>query len=140
MLFSAVLVNIPNSKVYLKGEWSIRGNTDLESNIYQFDLDKARSDKGLKLLLDEKHYVTVHDVLMEKEQMLVLNARRHLKNNILSKAFYSILSDESSDVSKKEQLSFSVRICHENYEVPGYTNVLKGSHPMHYFIIRKIFF
>ena len=95
----------------------IRGNTDLESNIYQFDLDKARSDKGLKLLLDEKHYVTVHDILMEQGQMLVLNARRHLMNNILSKAIYSILSNESSDVSKKEQLSFSVRICNENYEV-----------------------
>ena len=101
-------------KTLLRQGVPIRGNTDLESNIYQFDLDKARSDKGLKLLLDEKHYVTVHDVLMEQEQMLVLNARRHLMNNILSKAFCSILSDESSDVSKKEQLSFSVRICNEN--------------------------
>ena len=33
----------------------IKRNTDLESNIYQFDLDKARGDKGLKLLLYEKH-------------------------------------------------------------------------------------
>ena len=31
------------------------------------------SDKGLKLFLDEKHYVTVHDVLLEEEQMHVLN-------------------------------------------------------------------
>ena len=54
---------------------------------------------------------------MEQEQMLVLNARRHLMNNILSKASYSILSDEPSDVSKKEQLSVSVRICNEKYEV-----------------------
>ena len=38
-------------------------------------------------------------------------------NNILSNMFYSILADESSDVSKKEQLSFSVRICNDNYEV-----------------------
>ena len=38
-------------------------------------------------------------------------------NNILSKMFYSILADESSDVSKKEQLSFSARICNDNYEV-----------------------
>ena len=35
----------------------------------------------------------------------------------MSKAFYSILADESLDVSKKEQLSFSVRICDDNYEV-----------------------
>ena len=104
-------------KTLLRQGVPIRGNTDYESNIYQFDLDKARNDKRLKLLLDEKHYVTVHDVLMEQEQMLVLNARRLLMKNILNKAFYSILADESSDVSKKEQLSFSVRICDDNYEV-----------------------
>ena len=104
-------------KTLLRQGVPIRGNTDLESNIYQFDLDKVWGDKGLKLPLDEKHYVTVHDVLMEQEQMLFLNVRRHLMNSILSKAFYSILSDESSDVSKKEQLSFSVRVCNENYEV-----------------------
>ena len=61
----------------------------------------------------------MHDVLVEQaiEQMLVQNARRHSMNDSLSKAFYSILSNESSDVSEKEQLSFSVRICNENYEV-----------------------
>ena len=48
-------------KTLLRQGVPIRGNTDLESNIYQFDPDKARGDKGLKLLLDEKHYVTVHD-------------------------------------------------------------------------------
>ena len=37
--------------------------------------------------------------------------------NILGKAFYSNLAEESSDVSKKEQLSFSVRICNDNNEV-----------------------
>ena len=56
-------------KTLLRQGVPIRRNTDYESNIYQFDLDKARNDKGLKLLLDEKHYVTVHDVLMEQEQM-----------------------------------------------------------------------
>ena len=104
-------------KTLLRQGVPVRGNTNIESNIYQFDLDKAWGDKGLKLLLDEKHYVTVHDVLVEQEQMLVLNARRHLMNSILRKAFYSILSDQSSDVSKKEQLSISVRVCNENFEV-----------------------
>ena len=33
------------------------------------------------------------------------------------KSFFAILADESSDVTKKEQLSFSVRTCSEEYEV-----------------------
>ena len=49
--------------------------------------------------------------------MLVLNARRNLLQGILENDFFSILSDESSDLSKPEQLSFSVRTCPDEYEV-----------------------
>ena len=73
---SYLISHLYTLKTLLRQGVPIRGNTIYESNIYQFDLDKARSDKGLNLLLDEKHYVTVHDVLMEQEQMLVLHARR----------------------------------------------------------------
>ena len=41
-------------KTLLRQGIAVRGNTDLESNIYQFKLDKASSDKGLELLLKEK--------------------------------------------------------------------------------------
>ena len=49
--------------------------------------------------------------------MLVLTARRHLLENILKRNLFSIIVDKLSDVSKKEQLSFSVRTCNDNYEV-----------------------
>ena len=49
--------------------------------------------------------------------MLVSCARRELLNAIQEKSFFAILADESSDVTKKEQLSFSVRTCSEEYEV-----------------------
>ena len=112
-----LVAHLHTLKTLLRQGVAIRGNTDLDSNIYQFNLDKARNDKALKLLLDEKHYVTVHDILSEQEQMLVLSARRNLLNKILGKRFYSILADESSDVSKTEQLSFSVRTCDDSYKV-----------------------
>ncbi len=40
-----------------------------------------------------------------------------LKIADVSSRFYSILADESSDVSKTEQLSFSVRTCDDSYKV-----------------------
>ena len=49
--------------------------------------------------------------------MLVSAARRELLAGSLEKTFYSILADESSDIAKKEQLSFSVRTCSNDYEV-----------------------
>ena len=104
-------------KTLLRQGVAIRGKTDIESNIYQFDLDKSANDKGLQLLLNEKRYTTAHDILDEQERMLVLKARRELLGGVLEKDFYSILADESSDVSKKEQLSFCVRTCTDEYEV-----------------------
>ena len=112
-----LISHLQTLKTLLRQGVAIRGDLDSESNIYQFDLDKARNDKGLEILLKEKHYVTAHDILDEQKQMLVINARRNLLQKISNCDFYSILADESSDVSKKEQLSFSVRTCNDDYVI-----------------------
>jgi hypothetical protein len=70
--------------------------------IHQFDLDKAINDKGLELLLEEKRYVTAHDILEELKQMLVLKARMDLLDTVRENDFYSILAGEScTDVDYK---------------------------------------
>ena len=103
--WQGLLSHFRTLKTLLRQEVAIRGKTDIESNIYQFDLDKSSNDKGLQLLLNEKRYTTAHDILDEQERMCV------------EKYFCSILADESSDVSKKERLSFCVRTCTDEYEV-----------------------
>eukprot|EP00795_Rhopilema_esculentum_P010269 gene10269-18965_t len=104
-------------KTLLRQGVPIRGDTDEDSNIYQFNLDKAVTDSGPKLLLKEKHYILAHDIFEEQKQMLVLEARRDLLERIRQCEFFSILADESSDVTKKEQHSFSIRTCNDQYEV-----------------------
>ena len=104
-------------KILLRPGIAIRGRSDIESNIYQFNLDKAKNDHSLKLLMKEERYTTSHDILDEQRNMLVSAARRELLAGSLEKKFYSILADESSDIAKKEQLSFSVRTCSNDYEV-----------------------
>ena len=99
------------------GAVAIRGDTDIESNIHQFNLDKISHDKRLKLLVEEGRFINSHDAIQEQQQLLVLDARRSLVKEIQSKAFYAILADESTDVTKLEQLSFSIRSCDENYTV-----------------------
>ena len=49
--------------------------------------------------------------------MLVLEARRDLLDRIRQCEFFSILHDELSDDTKKEQLSCSIRTCNDQYEV-----------------------
>ena len=104
-------------KTLLRQGVPVRGGTDEDSNIYRFNLDKAVTDNGLQLLLKEKYYVLAHDILEEQKQMLVLEARRDLLDRIRQCEFFSIIADESSDVTKREQLSFSFRTCNDEYEV-----------------------
>jgi len=104
-------------KTLLRQGIAIRGDTDIESNIHQFNLDKITHDNGLKLLVEEGRFINSHDAIQEQEQLLVLDARRSLVKEIQSKAFYAILADESHDVTKLEQLSFYTRACDENYAV-----------------------
>ena len=104
-------------KTLLRPGIVIRGRSGVESNIYQFNLDKAKNDHGLKLLMKEERYTTSHGILDERRNMFVSAARRELLAGSLEKNFYSILADESSDIAKKELLSFSVRTCSNDYEV-----------------------
>ena len=57
-----------------------------------------------------------YEILKKQERLIVLNARRVLVQEMNSNNFSSIISDEISDTSKLEQLSFSVRTCNNSYE------------------------
>eukprot|EP00795_Rhopilema_esculentum_P001032 gene1032-15359_t len=80
--FEWLAYNRDRKKHFVQFGVPIRGDTDEDSNIYQFNLDKAVTDSGLKLLLKEKHYVLAHDIFEEQKQMLVLEARRDLLGRI----------------------------------------------------------
>ena len=79
----------------------IGGRTDSESYIYQFNLDKAINDKTLELILNENRYVNAHDILKKRKQMLVLSVSRHLKDNILKRNLFSLLSTNHPTFPKR---------------------------------------
>ena len=110
------MAHLNTLKTLLRQDIAIRGHTDDDSNIIQFNRDKAIDHEGLNLLLNENQYLS-HDILVEQEEALVLSARRRLIDEINASKFYAIICDESSDISKTEQLSFSVRHCTENYDI-----------------------
>ena len=87
-------------KTLLRQGIAIRGRSDVESNIYHFNLDMAKNDHGLKLLVKEERYTTSHDKLDEQKNMLVLAARRGILAGILEEKFCSIFADESSELPK----------------------------------------
>ena len=105
---AGLISHLGTLKTLLRQGIAIRGRSDVESNIYQFNLDNAKNDHGLKLLMKEERYTTSHDILDEQRNMLVSAARRELLAGILEKNFYSILADESSDIISLSKASFSL--------------------------------
>ena len=77
-----LIPHLDTLKTLLQQGIPIRGDTYKDSNIYQFNLDKAATDSSLQFLLKEKHYVLAHDILEEQKQMLILEARRDLLDRI----------------------------------------------------------
>lgn len=65
-------------------------------------------------LPSENHYFS-HEILNEQERLIVLDARRRLVEEIKTD-YYTIICDEASDISKVEELSFSVCNCNNSYE------------------------
>ena len=103
-------------KTLLRQGLAIRRRDSFESNFYQFNKDKAEHVPGLKLLMEEKKYMS-NDIVAEMAKMLVLTAQRQILHSINGKQFFAIIADESADISKTEQISISFRTASETYDV-----------------------
>ena len=98
---------------------AIRGKDETNANIFQLNLDKARTDDNLRVFLRSKSYFG-HALLAEEEQMLVLNARIKVLDEIRENGHFGVIADEATDISKKEQMSITLRTCTKDYTVKEY--------------------
>ena len=114
--WTGLVAHLDTMKTLLRQGLAIRDHTDEESNIIQFNKYKEKHNTGLHLFTSEYLYFS-HEILNEQERLIVLDARRAVVQEINSNNFYSIICDEASDISKLEQLSFSVRTCNNSYEM-----------------------
>ena len=111
-----LIAHLCTLKTVLRQGIAIRRVDDEESNLIQFNIDKANHVPGLKLLLKEKRFLS-HDIVQEQESMLILKARRQLISKVSASNYFLIIADESADISKKEQLSVSFRTVSDRYEI-----------------------
>eukprot|EP00795_Rhopilema_esculentum_P011329 gene11329-21520_t len=100
----------------LRQETAIRGKDDTNSNIIQFNLDKSRTDENLIFFLKSRSYFS-RAILSEQEQMLVLEAKMKILEEIRRTGYFALSADEATDVSKKGQLSITLRECTKDFVV-----------------------
>ena len=89
---------------------------DFNSNFYQLLLVEARKnvdfDEWLKKSTNK--YIS-HDIQNEIMEIMAHEVLRSLVKKIQNSKFYSIMADETADISNIEQLSFGIRYV-ENFE------------------------
>eukprot|EP00795_Rhopilema_esculentum_P003897 gene3897-15208_t len=108
-----------NQKVPITGK---RQWTNFETMLHQnrtekFNLDKSRTDE--RLFLNSRSYFG-HAILSKQEQMLVLEGRMQVLEEIKGNRYFVLIADEPTDVSKKEQMPITLRACTKDFVVKEY--------------------
>ena len=117
----AILANIKylaRQSLPLRGNWNLETGGEEHSNFYQ--LLKLRAQDNLEILdwlrCKEDKY-TSPDI---QNEILAVMAQRMLceiSENIQNATFFTIMADETADISNKEQLVVGIRWINENFVV-----------------------
>ncbi|XP_044869697.1 zinc finger MYM-type protein 1-like [Mauremys mutica] len=114
------LHNIFTSVQYLAQQGiALRGHNDSDSNLMQLLLLRSTDSEELRQWLNRTKYKWIsHEVINEIIEMMAMTALRKIVQKIKASKFYAIVMDETTDLSRKEQVRFSLRFfSSEDWEI-----------------------
>ena len=102
----------------LRGNWNLETGSEENSNFYQ--LLKLRAEETSEILdwlrrKDDKYTSPV--IQNEILEAIALCMLRKISQNIQNATFFTIMADETADISNKEQLVVCIRWADENFAV-----------------------
>lgn len=108
---------VENLQYFCRQGQPVQGATDQESNFYQLLKLRGRDDPALVKWMEKESgdKYTSHDIQNEIIEIMAHQLQRNLVKDIGSK-FFSIIADEYTDISNKEQLSICLRWVDENFD------------------------
>ena len=95
---------------------ALRGHTEEEGNRHQLIKDRAEDDKNIYNWLQNGTYMS-HDSVNEILKIMSHSNLRNLIAEIKEAGYYSVLADETRDISNKEQLVICIRWVDSQYLV-----------------------
>lgn len=94
------------------------GNDEMESNFQQYLKNQARHIPELtEWILKKTNKYTSHDIQNEMIEIMSNSILRKVVESIKSADFYCMMSDETTDISKKEQMVFVVRWISDTFDI-----------------------
>ena len=106
----------------LRGNWDKKSKLEIDLNFHQLLLLRCENEKELQTWLDQStEKYTSPTMQNEMLQVLALGIFKEVSSSILEAEFYTVMADESADVSNEEQVVICIRwiddnlIAHEDF-------------------------
>ena len=111
-----LLVTLSSLRYLLRQGLAIRGHDEAEGNLMQLLLLRSEHIAGLKRYIDDKHYLS-GEVVNEMIALMSKTALRQLLSEIREALIFSIIADEATDISQKEQLCIAIRWVDNHFQI-----------------------
>lgn len=93
-------------------------HTEEESNFIQLVKLRCLDIEKLRLWMDRPTYKWIsHDIINEIVSILARQILDNVVNPISEKKFFAFMADETTDISRKEQMSANFRVVDDNMEI-----------------------
>ena len=110
------LKQLSSLKLLLRQGLPIRGHIDITGNLYQLMKCRCEDVPQLCRWLENKDYQSP-EVVNELINLMAKEVLRGLVFDINSVRYFSLIADETRDMSGKEQLAITIRWVNDNYDV-----------------------
>lgn len=99
----------------------LRGHTESESNFIQLLKLRCLDDDKLRSWMERSKYKWIsHDIINEILSILARSILDKVVSKISERLFFAFMADETTDISKKEQMSANFRVVDDNMEIHEY--------------------
>ena len=102
----------------LQGEWNLESKTEEDSNFFQLLKLRSEDDEELASWLGQKSSkYRSPEIQNELIEIMALQVLREIAKNIQDAVIYTVLADETADVSNNEQLVLCIHWVDDNINV-----------------------
>lgn len=103
-----LLILLSSLKYLLRQGLAIRGHEEVNSNLMQLLLLQAKSNSTFQSFINDKHYLS-NEIINEMIRLMGRTVLQQLLVDIRKAGWFSLIADETTDVSHKEQLCIAIR-------------------------------
>ena len=109
-------IQLSSLRFLLRQGLAIRGHEEWEGNLFQLLLLRKEECPELQQWIESKKYLS-SDIINEMIGMMAHCVLRALLHDIREAVRYSLIADEATDISHKEQLCITIRWVDKDFNI-----------------------